>query len=200
MTSLTKFPMLAHIPEHAPRMGGAIWRGAGRFLMRLWGWRLTGKFPEDKKVLLIAAPHTSNWDWVIGVSALMATGLQLSYIAKHSLFVGPLGWFMRLTGAIPVDRSKAGGTVASIVDQFRQQDVLYYAIAPEGTRQHIDRWKTGFLRVAYDAKVPVVMVSFDYPSKTILIGPKAELSGEMEQDLRLVQSYYRHFRGCVRAG
>lgn len=190
-----KNPMQLHIPEHAPRAGGRVWRAIGRFFLRLFGWQVKGGFPADRKVLAIAAPHTSNWDWVIGVFALMATGLKLTYIAKHTAFVGPVGWFMRITGGVPVDRSSAANTVDEIVHQFETHDSLYYVIAPEGTRKQVDRWKTGFLRVAYAARVPVVMVSFDYPDKTILVGETAQLTGDLETDLQQVQQYYGKFRG-----
>ncbi len=188
-------PMQLHIPAHAPRAGGSLWRATGRVFLRLFGWRVTGAFPEDPKVLAIAAPHTSNWDWLIGVFALMATGLRLTYIAKHSAFVGPVGWLMRATGGVPVDRSQASSTVDEIVQQFEQNDSLYYVIAPEGTRKHVERWKTGFLRVAYQAGVAVVMVSFDYPTRTIRVGEKAPLTGDIDKDLQAVQDYYRQFRG-----
>lgn len=183
------------IPAGAPRARSGFARWLGRTLLRLLGWRIVGEFPPQRKILLIAAPHTSNWDWVIGVCALLATGLKLTYIAKHTLFNGPLAPIMRATGAVPVDRSQAAGTVESIVAEFARHQDLYYVIAPEGTRKAVERWKTGFLRVAYQAEVPVVMVSFDYPSRTIRIGATAALTGDVDADLRSVQDYYRAFRG-----
>ncbi len=164
-------------------------------MLRLWGWTLEGHVPEDKKILLVAAPHTSNWDWVIGVGGLLALGIKLTYIAKHSLFVGPLGWLMRATGGVPINRASAQGTVDEIVNQFETHERLYYLIAPEGTRKEVERWKSGFLRVAYKAQVPVLMVSFDYRTKTILLGPYAELTGDLDKDLAQVQKYYSAFQG-----
>ena len=174
---------------------GPFLRTIGRMQLRFWGWRLEGQLPEDKKILLIAAPHTSNWDWVIGVAALFALGIKITYIAKHSLFKGPLGWVLRATGGVPINRNLAENTVDEIVDQFNKNERLYYLIAPEGTRKRVDRWKTGFLRVAYKAKIPVLMVSFDFRTKTILLGKYADLTGDIETDLSNVQNHYSQFSG-----
>jgi len=188
-------PVSVELPEDSPMMCGPVLQGLGRSMLRFWGWTLEGRVPSDKKILLIAAPHTSNWDWVIGVAGLLALGIRLTYIAKHTLFKGPLGWVMKKTGGVPVDRESAERTVDEIVRQFNQSERLYYAIAPEGTRKQVERWKTGFLRVAYKAKVPVLMVSFDYRKKRILIGDCAELSGDIDRDLESVQRYYSQFSG-----
>ena len=174
---------------------GPVWRAFGRLQLRFWGWTLEGEIPEDKKILLIAAPHTSNWDWIIGVAGLLALGIKITYIAKHSLFVGPVGWLMRITGGVPIDRDSATNTVDSIVDQFKANERLYYLIAPEGTRKKVERWKSGFLRIAYKAKVPVLMVSFDFRTRTILLGDLAKLSGDIDTDLEAVQNYYSQFAG-----
>jgi 1-acyl-sn-glycerol-3-phosphate acyltransferase len=188
-------PVSVELPEDSPMMCGPVLQGLGRSMLRFWGWTLEGRVPSDKKILLIAAPHTSNWDWVIGVAGLLALGIRLTYIAKHTLFKGPLGWVMKKTGGVPVDRESAERTVDEIVRQFNQSERLYYAIAPEGTRKQVERWKTGFLRVAFKAKVPVLMVSFDYRKKRILIGDCAELSGDIDRDLESVQRYYSQFSG-----
>ncbi len=188
-------PFQVQVPQDAPMMCGPVLRAVGRSMLRFGGWKLVGNFPTDKKVLLIAAPHTSNWDWIIGIGALLALGIQLTYMAKHSLFKGPTGWLMRSTGAVPINRDSARNTVDEIVDQFEQRDQLYYLIAPEGTRKKVERWKSGFLRVAYKAKVPVLRVSFDYATKTISLGTYAELTGDIDKDLEAVQNYYSQFQG-----
>ena len=188
-------PVKVNLPEGVPMLCGPIWRAFGRFQLRLWGWTLEGEIPKDKKILLIAAPHTSNWDWVIGVGGLLALGIKITYIAKHSLFVGPLGWAMRATGGVPINRDSATNTVDEIVDQFNKHDRLYYLIAPEGTRKRVDRWKTGFLRIAYKTDVSVLMVSFDFRTKTILLGECAKLTGDIDTDLTRVQGYYDQFVG-----
>ena len=189
------YPVKVQLPEDAPMMCGPFLQGVGRSMLRLSGWTLEGRVPNDKKILLIAAPHTSNWDWIIGVGGLLALGIKLTYIAKHSLFKGPVGWMMRVTGGVPIDRGSAQGMVDEIVDQFSKNERLYYLIAPEGTRKQVERWKSGFLRVAYKAEVPILMVSFDYRTKCILIGETAVLTGEIDTDLAAVQNYYQQFQG-----
>ena len=189
------YPVKVELPAEAPMMCGPFMRWVGRLLLRIWGWTLEGEVPNDKQLLLIAAPHTSNWDWVIGVGGLLALGIRLTYIAKHSLFKGPLGWMMRATGGVPIDRSSARGTVEEIVNQFETNERLYYLIAPEGTRKRVEKWKSGFLRVAYKAEVPILMVSFDYGQKRILIGDIAVLTGDLDSDLAAVQTYYQQFSG-----
>lgn len=188
-------PMKVELPADTPMMCGPFLRGVGRWMLRLWGWTLEGEVPEDKKILLIAAPHTSNWDWVIGVAGLLALGIKITYIAKHSLFQGPIGWMMRATGGVPIDRNSAEGAVDEIVNQFKKNERLYYLIAPEGTRKLVERWKSGFLRVAYKAEVPILMVSFDYRTRCILIGETATLTGDVDTDLAAVQNYYQQFQG-----
>jgi 1-acyl-sn-glycerol-3-phosphate acyltransferase len=188
-------PVQVTVPQDAPMMCGPVLRAFGRGMLRFWGWKLVGEIPTDKKILLIAAPHTSNWDWVIGVGGLLALGIKLTYIAKQSLFKGPIGWLMRSTGGVPIDRDSARNTVDEIVSQFEQHDHLYYLIAPEGTRKRVERWKSGFLRVAYKAQVPILRVSFDYATKTISLGTYAELTGNLDQDLAAVQNYYSQFQG-----
>lgn len=188
-------PVRVQLPENTPMLCGPFMRGVGRQMLRFFGWTLEGRLPEDKKILLIAAPHTSNWDWIIGVGGLLALGIRLTYIAKHSLFKGPIGWMMRATGAVPIDRSSAAGAVEAIVEQFDKNERLYYLIAPEGTRKKVERWKSGFLRIAYRANVPVLMVSFDYSQKKILLGECAELSGDLDTDLATVQNYFEQFQG-----
>ena len=106
-----------------------------------------------------------------------------------------MGWVLRATGGVPINRNLAENTVDEIVDQFNKNERLYYLIAPEGTRKRVDRWKTGFLRVAYKAKIPVLMVSFDFRTKTILLGKYADLTGDIETDLSNVQNHYSQFSG-----
>lgn len=190
-------PVKVVVPSDAPMLCGPLVRAWGRSMLRFWGWQVEGDFPTEKKILLIAAPHTSNWDWLIGVAALLALGIKLTYIAKHSLFKGPLGWAMRATGGVPINRSYAEQTVDEIVNQFDQHDRLYYLIAPEGTRSRVERWKSGFLRVAYKAEVPVLRISFDYRTKVISLGSFAELTGDLDTDLAAVQDYYSQFQGKV---
>ena len=182
---------LISVPDAAPRDGNAITRGFGRALLRLCGWRLEGELPDRTHALFIVAPHTSNMDWVVGVAAFLASGLRVSYLAKHSLFVGPLGWLMRKTGGIAVDRGQPAGIADAVALRFHQETKLWLALTPEGTRKQVSRWKTGFLRIAYAASVPVVPVWLDNESRRLVVHQPLQLEGDIDADLARVLDHYR---------
>lgn len=159
--------------------------------MRASGWRLVGSFPDIPKFVLIVAPHTSNWDFPVGLQAMFALGLRVSYLAKHTLFWFPLGNFLRWVGGIPINRSIHADRVRDAIEEFKQRDSLILVVTPEGTRKKVPRWKTGFYRIAVGAGVPIVPVSFDYSRKVITIEPPFTPSGDIDQDLPTIQRMYR---------
>ncbi len=186
---------LAGLPACAPRAGNAFTRWLGRSVLRLGGWRLVGDFPAQNKLVIIAAPHSSGWDAFWGLAAKLALGLRLVFIGKQELFHGPLGWLLRRMGAMPVDRANAHGVVDQIVARFAQADTMWFVLAPEGTRKHVQQWKTGFWHIARDAGVPVLCAYFDYPGKTIGIGELFAMTADLKADMARVRDYYRPFRG-----
>jgi 1-acyl-sn-glycerol-3-phosphate acyltransferase len=188
-------PLQVSYPDHAPMMGVGWLKSFGRRMLRLMRWRMVGAVPEHPKVLFIVAPHTSNWDWIIGVFALLGIGFRVTYLVKHSLFFWPLGSLIRATGGVPIVRSAPEGAVDNLVQEFESHDVLYYGIAPEGTRSKVERWKTGFLRVAAATDLALVFVSIDYRTKTIQIGPEFKPTGEMDRDIQYVVQYFSQFQG-----
>jgi 1-acyl-sn-glycerol-3-phosphate acyltransferase len=136
------------------------------------GWRISGDIPDVPKMVLIVAPHSSNWDFVVGVAAKVALRLRIKYLAKDALFRFPLGIIMRQFGGIPVHRSSSNAVVQSILTEFEQHTQLVLAIAPEGTRTRVDRWRTGFYHIAKAARVPIVPVALNWHTRTIEIqGP-----------------------------
>ena len=185
------------LPEHAPRMPrnrGMEW--LGRSVLRLGGWRMVGAFPDVPRAVLIAAPHSSNWDGVCGIAAKLALGIRLSILGKHSLFRIPLlGPLLRWQGVIAVDRAAPHGVVGQAVDALNAADCMWYAIAPEGTRKWVEQWKPGFWRIAHGAGVPVIVAAFDYPSRTITIGPAFAPGNDMQADIARIQRWYAPFRG-----
>jgi len=166
-----------------------------RAVLRLCGWSLVGKFPDVPKAVLIAAPHSSWWDGVWGLLMKVGIGADVHFMGKQELFHGPLGSLLRRLGGMPIDRSTAKGVVEQMIDQFRQRDALWLGIAPEGTRKPVKRWKSGFWHIAHDAGVPIVMAWFNYPDKTIGIGPLFETSDDMEADLARLRAFYAPFKG-----
>jgi 1-acyl-sn-glycerol-3-phosphate acyltransferase len=185
------------LPPSAPRMPRNRFAGwIGRAILRLGGWRMAGALPDIPKAVLIAAPHSSNWDGLWGFAAKLGLGVKLSILGKDSLLRVPvLGALLRWQGVIPVDRSASHGVVEQAADAIRGAERMWYAIAPEGTRKWVDRWKPGFWHIARKAGVPVIPVYFDYPSKTIGVGPRFEPGSDMHADIARIQRWYKPYRG-----
>lgn len=184
------------LPPSAPRVKpNALTRWIGRTVLRLGGWRLTGRFPDLPKLVVIAAPHSSNWDGIWGFAAKLALGLEIRVLGKAQLFRWPLGPLMRRLGVLPIDRSAPQGTVGQAVALIRGSERIWYALAPEGTRKRVERWKTGFWKIAHEAQVPILPVYFHYPERRIGLGEPFYTSGDMEADLRALRAWYRPWQG-----
>jgi 1-acyl-sn-glycerol-3-phosphate acyltransferase len=182
------------IPELGPnvqRAHGRFAAAVGRFMMGIRGWRVEGGIPDIPKMVLIVAPHTSNWDFLTGLWVKLAMRLGARFVGKHTLFRGPVGVFMRWLGGVPVDRSAAAGFVEETARAVLESERMTVVVAPEGTRKRTDRWKSGFYRIATTAGVPIVLAGFDYPRKVILFGPLFQPTGDYEKDLAELQSHYR---------
>lgn len=180
-----------------PRAGTAFTRAFGRVVLAAARFRIAGALPELPKFVVCVAPHTSNWDFVIGYAAKMAVGVRAGWLGKHTLFRGPFGPIFRAMGGIPVDRSAASGVVGEAVRSFAENTELVLGVAPEGTRRKVDRWKTGFFHIAHEAGVPIVPVALDWGRSTVRIGPVFTPSGDVAADLRTLQAFFVHARGKV---
>lgn len=170
-------------------------RWMGRTFLRAFGWKVVGTLPDIPKLVLIVAPHSSNWDGIWGMAAKIAMGFEVRVLGKAQLFWWPLGPLLRKLGAVPVDRSSAHGTVEQAVALIRGSDRMWFALTPEGTRRMVERWKPGFWHIARAAGVPVLPAYFDYPSRTIGIGPPFELGDDMRADIARLQRWYAPYRG-----
>jgi 1-acyl-sn-glycerol-3-phosphate acyltransferase len=149
----------------------------------LAGWRVVGDFPPAlQKAVLVVAPHTSNWDFIVLILAKFTLGVHVSFIGKHTLFRGPFGWWLRNLGGIPVDRAQPGGVVETVVDQMRTAEQMYFALAPEGTRSLGAGWKTGFHRIAVKTGVPVVPVIIDAGRRELRIADPMTCTGDINTD------------------
>jgi 1-acyl-sn-glycerol-3-phosphate acyltransferase len=140
-----------------------------RTIMRLVGWRVDGTLPNIPKYVLIGAPHTSNWDFILFLGLIFYLRANARYMAKASLFRFPIGWFFRYCGGYPVDRKKSTGLVGQMVEAVKNEDKFILTIAPEGTRHHVTDWKRGFYHIAKGAEVPIVMVVVDGKNRTVHI-------------------------------
>ena len=154
------------------------------------GWRFEGEVPDRPKLVVVVAPHTSNWDFVVGLAADFALGLRIRFIGKDTLFGPPLGWFLRWAGGIPVDRAAPEGVIEAAARSFREESQLFLALAPEGTRRRVERWKTGFWRIARAAGVPVWPVALDWSRRVVRLYPAFETSSDLEADLRALQACF----------
>jgi 1-acyl-sn-glycerol-3-phosphate acyltransferase len=159
-------------------------------LFRLVGWRAEGALPNLPKMVLVAAPHTSNWDGLIMFMSMPLFRMRLRWIGKHTLFRPPYGVVLRALGGIAVERKAPTGAVRQIAAAFASNDTLVLLISPEGTRRQVERWKTGFYYIAQSAHVPIVLAYVDYKRRVVGIGPVFEMTGDLDADLAAIQRYY----------
>jgi 1-acyl-sn-glycerol-3-phosphate acyltransferase len=186
------------IPELGPRVQRAHGRLAaalGRFMMGIRGWRVEGTFPDIPRMVLIVAPHTSNWDFIVGILTVFALGLRVRFLGKHTLFHPPLGWLMRWLGGAPVNRSAPNGVVAEVTALFAREDRILLGITPEGTRTRGVPWRSGFYNIAQAAQVPILPAAFDYARRSVRLFPAFEPTGNYEADLPKLKALYEGVRG-----
>ncbi|MEQ1510509.1 MAG: lysophospholipid acyltransferase family protein [Sphingopyxis sp.] len=160
-------------------------------LYRRYGWRAEGAIPEPRRFVIIAAPHTSNWDFPYFLGLTQDLGVKAHFIGKASLFRWPLGGFMRAMGGIAVDRSASHNVVQAMVDEFARRDTFMLTIAPEGTRGHSAKWKTGFYQIALAAHVPMVVGFMDYKRRVGGLGPAIMPTGDYAADMARVWDVYK---------
>ena len=178
-----------------PRRGNALLRALGRAVLRLMRWRIEGEIPDTPKLVIAVAPHTSNWDFVVGAAAMFALDLRLSFLSKHTLFRGPFGPAMRWMGGIAVDRSSPHGMVGDAVAAFARSRERILALTPQGTRRAGARYKSGFLHIARGAQVPVLLATLDYGERCLRLGPAFAYGDDVEADLARIEAFYASVRG-----
>ena len=178
-----------------PRRDSPMVRALGRAMLKLLGWRVEGEFPNLPKFVVAVAPHTSNWDFVVGASAMFALDLRLAFIGKHTIFRGPFAPVLRWMGGIPVDRSSPHGVVGESVAAFAATERRILAIAPEGTRSRVRQFKSGFLHIARGAGVPVTLAALDYEARCVRIGPTFEVGADIEAERAKTEAFFAPVRG-----
>jgi 1-acyl-sn-glycerol-3-phosphate acyltransferase len=176
--------------DAVPKRGNLFTRAFASTVLRLGRWRIEGQLPNLPKFVIVGAPHTSNWDYILTMLAIFALGGNLHYVAKHTVFKKPMGTFFRWLGGVGVDRRKSHGFVQQMVDKFESRTAYILAIMPEGTRSKVRKWRSGFYFIALGAGVPIMLVAFDYGKRRLLLGPTIQPSGEYDSDLKQIQSYY----------
>ncbi|WP_437867449.1 lysophospholipid acyltransferase family protein [Sorangium sp. So ce363] len=182
----------------APRFSAAR-RAVRRFVGRTWlsvfGWRVEGMTELPSKAVIIAAPHTSNWDFPFTLAVSYVLDLEFSWLGKHTLFEPPFGFFFKWLGGVPVDRRDRNNLVAAVVDVLKERDELILIIAPEGTRSRTKRWKTGFYYVALGAGVPILLGYLDFPRKRGGILHVFHPTGDIEADMAAIRRLYEGIEG-----
>lgn len=166
-----------------------------KLILKMMGWKINGNFPQDiKKCVLIAAPHTSNWDFVIGRAAFYIFGIKgIKFLIKKEFFFFPVGILLKSMGAIPVDRSSKNNTVVKIGHKFDEYNIFRVLITPEGTRSRVKEWKKGFYYIAQHANVPIVLCYVDYGKKEGGIAPFViNPSGNYAKDMEKIEDFYRN--------
>jgi 1-acyl-sn-glycerol-3-phosphate acyltransferase len=164
-------------------------------LLKLSGWKVVNVAPATGSYLIIAAPHTSNWDFPIGIAIAFHLRLKVYFIGKHTLFEGVLGPVMRWLGGIPLNREASKNFVDASIETYANNKNLIFAIAPEGTRASVSRWKTGFYHMAKGANVPLALAFFDYATRTGGIGKMFNTTESMAADMQTIADYYRPMTG-----
>jgi 1-acyl-sn-glycerol-3-phosphate acyltransferase len=183
-------PEFPSLPPNVPRRHRGILRRIGRLGMRLMGWRIEGQFPDLPKFVIVVAPHTSNWDFVAGLVCDLALDLDAAFLAKHSIFVGPFGTWLKSLGGIPVVRRASHNVVTSVAAEFARRQQLVLAIAPEGTRSKVDEWKSGYWHIARAAEVPIVPVGLDFARRAAVIGPLRRSTDSLADDETVLKAFF----------
>ncbi len=184
------------LPNHDLPPAGALARWLGRTVLRLGGWTLEGALPAGHpRLVMIAAPHTSNWDYVWMVAVAYAFGVKLHAVGKKSLFWFPLGALLRWLGLIPIDRAGKLGLVEQLAATLTAAPGMLLAIPPSGTRNKTDRWRSGFYWVAHTAKVPIVMGFLDYGRRRTGVGGLLVTTGDVHADMNVLRDFYAPMRG-----
>ena len=166
-----------------------------RIILKLLGWHIDVTLPEEKKFVIIGAPHTTNWDLPIGLLCFWSVSVHITWVGKKQLFIGPFNYFFRALGGIPIDRSVHTGFIDQIARQFDAREEMILGLTPEGTRSRTEYWKTGFYYIALTANVPICLAYIDFPSRTVGFGEMFYPSGDIEKDFEIIKTFYQDKTG-----
>ena len=181
-----------------PRRGNRLSRSFFALVIRLMGWRVEGQLPDLPRFVFVGAPHTSNQDFFMTALTMARLGIDVKFVMKHTPFVGPVGWFLRWFGGIPLDRGRTRDFVSQMVDEFDSREQFLLAIMPEGTRGSdsvAKGWRSGFYHIARGAAVPLVMVVFDYANRRMRVGPTVWPGESYDADLPMIQGFFAGVAG-----
>ncbi|MCP4426829.1 MAG: acyltransferase [Chloroflexi bacterium] len=187
--------MVAQEENAPPKRGNKLTRWLARTALALFGWKIIGELPDLPKFVIIGAPHTSNWDFVVAILLFIALGVRVSWMGKHTFVNGSLKRLWHWMGGVAINRQAAHGVVSQMVDEFNRQEKFVLGITPEGTRRKVAKWKMGFYYIAQKANVPIVPIVIDYEHKSLKLCPVFAPTGQVETDLAQIQALFANVRG-----
>ena len=186
---------LIQIPEQFRASHPILLQKIAKFFLTITGWKFKGDIPRSDRIILVAGPHTSNWDFLLALAFIFGLNLNVFWIGKHTLFKNGLSKIMRKLGGIPVDRASPELLMNEVSHIVKKQQGVIIAISPEGTRKKVERLKSGFLRIAKTTNSQILLAGIDFESKLIHLGRLFQPSGNTETDLLNVHNYFRQFKG-----
>jgi len=186
---------LIQIPAQFRASHPILLQKIGKFFLTITGWKFKGDIPRSDRIILVAGPHTSNWDFLLALAFIFGLNLNVFWIGKHTLFKNGFSKIMRKLGGIPVDRASPELLMNEVSHIVKKQQGVIIAISPEGTRKKVERLKSGFLRIAKTTNSQILLAGIDFESKLIHLGKLFEPSGNTESDLLNVHNYFRQFKG-----
>lgn len=184
-------PRVPQLPPSLPRRSSRVLQGIGRVGLASLRWHFEGDIPDVPKLVIILAPHTSNWDFFVGLFADLALALDATWLGKDGIFIGPVGALLRRLGGIPVDRTHPHDVVARVVAEFHRRDRMVLGLAPEGTRHRVAEWRSGFWHIAHGAGVPILPVGLDFGRRALRIGAPYLATESLETDLRELKKFFQ---------
>lgn len=191
MFSLT----IPRLGDRVPARGNAFSRAIGKLLLRSMRFSIKGEVPNVEKFVAIGAPHTSNWDFVVGMAALLALGVRVNWFGKDSIFKWPVKYVWYWLGGQPVDRFQKSGVVEQVVEKIKGQSKFILGLSPEGTRKVIQKWRTGFYHIAVGAGAPILPVFFDFKNRCLRLSQLFYPTGELNRDMRALLAIFRTVQG-----
>ena len=159
------------------------------------GWTVEGEPPKAPKYVAIGGPHTSNWDFLIGMATYHHLDFKFRWYGKHTIFRWPFRGTLQAMGGFPIERSQSHDVVSLAVDKIKREEEFVLAIAPEGTRSPVERWKTGFYHIALGAKIPICPFALDFERKKVVCGDLYYPTGDQEKDFKVLQDFFRQYKG-----
>ena len=177
------------IGPNTPRMGNALTRWIGDIILKSMGWTLHGELPNLKKAIIIGGPHTSNWDLFLALGSMLSIGMKFSWMMKKEAFIWPLGSLWKALGGIPIDRKAKTDVIGQVKTFFAENDKVWLGLTPEGTRAKVERYKTGYLRMAKGVGVPLFIVGIDSVNKRVGLDKTWDPSRDIETENAAIKAY-----------